>query len=876
VFLNVFLKGPDAMEKTVRAGDSASHDLKGLSSAEAEERMRLDGPNELPSSKPKSVLTIIKEVVSEPMFILLIACGALYLALGDMEEAALLLGFVFVVLGITFYQERKTERTLEALRDLSSPRARVVRDGQERRVAGRDLVRDDIIILAEGDRVPADAVVIDEISMTADESLLTGESVPVRKDAWDGVTPLAGVRPGGDDCPMVYSGSLIVQGRGLARVTATGAKTEMGRIGKALQSVERERSHIQKETGRLVRVFSIVGLCFCLIVVLALGLGKGEWLNGLLAGLTLAMATLPEEFPMVLTIFLALGAWRISKKNVLTRRAPVIETLGAATVLCTDKTGTLTQNKMTVKCLWAGGRLFEGAPVGGGEIPEEYHMALEYGILASHTDPFDPMEKAIREFGMKTIGGTNHIHKDWVLEKEYPLSKSLLAISRAWSSPDGSEFIIAAKGAPEAVADLCHMNGPGLEELKNGIAGLAERGMRVIGVAKASFDKKGTLPQEQHDYKFEFAGLIGLEDPIRDSVPQSVGECRRAGIKVVMITGDYPGTALSIARQAGFHSGGGVMTGPELDAIPEAELKEKLKNVTVFARVVPEQKLKIVRALKDAGEIVAMTGDGVNDAPALKAAHIGIAMGGRGTDVAREASSLVLLDDNFSSIVQAVRLGRRIFDNIRKAMSYIFAIHVPIAGLSLIPVILKWDLILLPAHIVFLELVIDPACSTTFEAGEEEPGTMDKPPRKTDENLFDSKTLLTSVFQGAVVLGITLGVYWLTTRYYDGKLPDEARALAFTTLTFANMGLILTNLSQKRSLFSVLTQKNRAMWTVLGLTVALLMCALYIPFLRELFKFSFLHAQDLAISLGAAAAGVIMFEMLKAAVRLTVKIRAAA
>ncbi len=835
--------------------------LTGLSSAEVERLFREDGPNELPSSKPKTLFETLFEVAREPMFLMLIACGALYLALGDKEEAAMLLGFVFVVLGITFYQERKTERTLEALRDLSSPRARVIRDSKESRIAGREVVVGDVIILAEGDRVPADAAMLDCSSMTVDESLLTGESVPVRKCAMDEGEDLEALRPGGDDLPVVYSGSLVVQGQGVAKVLKTGAKTQIGRIGKALQNVETERSPLQRETGSLVKVFSIVGLGMCLLVVALFAINKGAWMEGLLAGITLAMAMLPEEFPMVLTIFMALGAWRISKKNVLTRRIPAIETLGAATVLCVDKTGTLTQNKMSIAALHAGGETLECASAE--RLPSKFHHVMEYGMLASHTDPFDPMEKAIRAFGDRTLSQTSHIHSNWSLEKEYPLSKRLLAISRVWSSPDGHGFMIAAKGAPEAIADLCHMGEAELKELRASIESLSQRGLRLLGVAKAVFDDKGGLPGEQHDFDFKFLGLIGLEDPLRDTVPVAVKECQEAGMRVVMITGDYPGTARSIALQAGINGVDRIMTGPELDAVSDEDLKARLKDVAIFARVVPEQKLKIVKGLKASGEIVAMTGDGVNDAPALKAAHIGIAMGARGTDVAREASSLVLLDDDFSSIVQAVKLGRRIFDNLRKAMSYILAIHVPIAGLSLIPVLMKWDLILLPVHVVFLELVIDPACSTAFEAKSEEPGLMKKPPRRADERLFDWRSMAYSFIQGFCVLGITLFVYWFTVKAYDGKNPEEARALAFTTLTIANLGLILTNLSWGQSAFKTIIQRNYALWTVLALTLGLLAASLYVPFLRALFKFSLLHPEDLAICFGAGIVTVACFETVK-------------
>ncbi len=839
------------------AKDFEVNSLTGLSENEASKRLNEEGPNDLPSSKKRSLFAIVYEVAREPMFLLLVAGGTLYLFLGDMEEALMLLGFVFVVIGITLYQERKTERALEALRDLSSPRARVIREGKQKRIAGREVVRGDILILNEGDRVPADAVILSCVNLSVNESLLTGESVPVRKMATTGNPDMS--RPGGDDLPFVYSSTLVVQGQGIAQVQATGLHTEIGKIGKALQMVEPEGTLLQKETGRLVRNLAIVGLSLCVLVVILFGLTRGNWLNGLLAGITLAMATLPEEFPVVLTIFLALGAWRISQRQVLTRRVPAIETLGSATVLCVDKTGTLTLNRMSVKKLFTGGEFWD---VGHSPevMPEKFHGLMEFSILASQIDPFDPMEKAIRELGERYLAQTEHLHQSWALVHEYPLSKELLALSRVWKSPDGADYVIGAKGAPEAIADLCHFDATQVKDLTRHIGAMAEEGLRVLGVAKACF-KETSLPGLQHDFEFEFLGLIGLADPVRPTVPDAVRECYTAGIRVVMITGDYPGTAQNIAQQIGLMSYDQVLTGPDLDRINDSELQNRIKTVNIFARVVPEQKLRLVNAFKANGEIVAMTGDGVNDAPALKSAHIGIAMGGRGTDVAREASALVLLDDDFSSIVQAVKMGRRIFDNIKKALAYIFAIHVPIAGMSLIPVILQWPLVLLPVHVVFLELIIDPACSLVFEAEPEEADVMNRPPRNSQEPLFSRRTLIISLLQGASVLLIVLAVFAISL--YRGQGESEARALTFTTLIIANLGLILTNRSWSRTILSTLRSPNAALWWVLGGAAVFLGAVLYIPFLCNLFRLTTLHFLDLVICLSAGVVSIMWFEGLK-------------
>ena len=838
--------------------------LQGLSESVAAERLRTEGLNELPSSKPRNLFASAWEVVREPMFLMLVACGVIYLILGDKTEALMLMGFVFVVMGITLYQERKTERALTALRDLSSPRASVIRDGVQKRIAGRDVVRGDLLMLREGDRVPADAVLLHTTNLSVDESLLTGESVPVRKQVVENRDAAEMRRPGGDDTPFLFSGTLVVQGQGVAEVQTIGAETELGRIGKALQSVKQEPTHLQRETASMVKRLAAAGLSLCVAVVVLFALTHGgarkDWLDGLLAGITLAMATLPEEFPVVLTIFLALGAWRISRLQVLTRRIPAIEMLGSATVLCTDKTGTLTLNQMTVAQLAVENETWNFTAEEKKPLPEKFHALVEYAILASQRDAFDPMEKAIHHVGETCLANTHHIHTNWELVREYPLSRQLLALSHVWKSRTAKEYVISAKGAPEAIADLCHFTPEQNRELAAQIDVMAQNGLRVIGVARTRFNRHDELPVEQHDFPFEFIGLLGLADPVRPTVPAAIRECHQAGIRVVMITGDYAGTAQNIARQINLPFGD-VMTGAELSALSDDALRQRIGRVNVFARVVPEQKLRIVQALKASGEIVAMTGDGVNDAPALKAAHIGIAMGGRGTDVARESASLVLLDDDFASIVQAIRLGRRIFDNIRKAIAYIFSIHVPIAGISLLPVLMGWPLVLMPVHVLFLELIIDPACSTVFEAEKEEADIMQRPPRDQKEPLFNRRTVVTSVLQGLVVLAVVATVFGVALHLKRGE--DEARALCYTTLIIANLGLILTNRSRTRTILATLRTPNAALWWVLGGATAFLALVLSVPSLRDIFKFAELHPSDIAICLMASVLSILVFERAK-------------
>lgn len=837
---------------------SSADTLTGLSEAEVAVRLQQHGYNELPSSKSRSIFATAWEVVREPMFLLLLACGTIYLVLGDVQEALMLLGFVFVVLGITLYQERKTERALEALRDLSSPRALVIRGGERKRIAGRDVVPDDLVVLAEGDRVPADSVVVSSNNLSTDESLLTGESVPVRKVAWDGIREMT--RPGGEDLPFVFSGTLIVQGQGIAQVRSTGIHTEMGNIGKALQTVQVEGTRLQTEVGLLVRRVAILGLALCVFVVAIYGITRGNWLQGILAGITLAMAMLPEEFPVVLTIFLALGAWRLSKIKVLARRVPVIETLGSATVLCVDKTGTLTANRMSIRKLAVNGTVHDVEQQVPQALPEEFHEIVEFGILASQRDPFDPMEKAFHDLGNARLAQTEHLHADWTLERGYSLSPNLLAMSHVWKSPAGKDYVLATKGAPEAIADLCHLSSERTKAIGEQVAAMAQDGLRVLGVARGVFGQQA-LPGEQHDFTFEFLGLVGLADPVRPTVPAAVEECYTAGIRVVMITGDHPTTAKSIARQAGIKPVDEIITGPELETLDEAELQLRVRTINVFARMVPEQKLRLVNALKANGEVVAMTGDGVNDAPALKAAHIGIAMGGRGTDVAREAASLVLLDDDFASIVHSVRMGRRIYDHLQKAMTYIVAVHVPIAGMSIVPVLLGGPIALMPVHILFLELVIDPACSVVFEAEPEDADVMSRPPRNPTHPLFGGRLLGLGLLQGASGLLIVLAMY--LSALWGWLNAADATALSFTTLVVANLGLIFANRSWTRTIWATLRTPNAALWWVIGGTTFFLGLALYVPFLRDIFHFSTLHLNDLALCLAGGFASVIWFEGLK-------------
>ena len=853
---------------------------QGLSAAEAARRLATEGPNLLPGSAPKSTLAIVRDVVTEPMFLMLLAAGSIYLALGDRGEALFLLGFVFVVIGITLAQERKTQRARGRQVAQGFERALVIRDGREQRIAGREVVRGDLLVLHEGDRIAADALLIDG-QLEVDESLLTGEAVPVAKlplaqdsqnaqasasaeaPATRAGPPQARPAPSGGSAAhevasvgAIYASTVVTRGVAVAQVCATAAHTAVGRIGADLAATVEPPSALQQGSRRLVRNLGIGALVLALAQVLL-----GWWWNSrpllesLLSGIALAMAILPEEIPVILTVFLALGAWRISHQKVLTRRVTAVEALGAITVLAVDKTGTLTMNRMAVAELASGEQHFR--PEGASELPEHFHLLAEFAMLATPADPFDPMEKAIQHFGHQWLQGTEHVHDGREPEFEYALSGEILAMTRVFASDEPNVHLLATKGAPEAVADLCHLDAAQQGAIRRQVEAMAERGLRVLGVARGRW--KGAAPapgqsppwpQSQHDFDFDFLGLVALADPPRTEVPAALAECRRAGVRVIMMTGDHPATARAIAQQVGLSNRPDVITGAQLEALDDAALSERLRHVDLCARLKPQHKLRLVQLLRASGEVVAMTGDGVNDAPALKAADVGIAMGERGTDVAREAAALVLLDDSFARIVAAIRQGRRIDSNIRKAVRFVFAVHVPIIGLALVPTLLHWPVLLLPVHIVLLELLIDPACSIVFEAEAEDSDTMARAPRPVSDSPFAAAPLLWSVLQGLGLAAVLLGGQaWLV---HQGWHPDQGRTVVFGTLVLCVLLLILANRDLSRPALLGVTDPNPWLWRIAAAMVVLLAAVMGIAWLRHLMGLALPGAQ------GAVVAGCLL------------------
>ena len=824
----------------------------GLTATEAASLLKTCGPNELPSTERRNFGRIVFDVVRQPMFALLLSAGVVYLLLGEPIDAIVLALFATLSVSIGIAQETRSERVLETLRSLASPRALVIRDGIRQRVPGREVVPGDLIILSEGDRVPADAILIEGNDLLADESLLTGESVSVRKKPAAADIPWGA--PGGDDLPFAFAGTLIARGAGIARVVFTGLKSEMGKIGAALQTITLEQPRLNAQLNWLVRDIALLAVAVTGITIVLFGIMRGSWLQAALGGIAIGMSLLPEEIPLVLAVFMAMGAWRISQARVLTRRASAIEALGAATVLCTDKTGTLTENRMRVELVVADGEVWSREQAQG--MSERIENVLHAALAASAPLPTDPMDKAIHEAAVlsETLAPQG-------LVQSFGLRPDLFAVTNVWRAADGITMSAYAKGAPEAVADLCHLEEGRRSKLLREVNDYAAKGIRLLGVAEAKIAEDACHPESQRDILFNYVGLIGFADPLRATVPAAVKECRSAGIRVIMITGDFPATARAIASQAGIDSGG-VISGDELESLSDEELSERIRAVSVFARIRPQQKLRLVEALKHDGEIVAMTGDGVNDAPAMKAAHIGVSMGGRGTDVAREASSLVLLDDDFASIVTTIRLGRRIYDNLRKAIQYIIAVHVPIAGLAILPLLFGLPLILLPIQIALLEMVIDPACSVVFESEGEERDVMRRPPRRPDAPVLSKAAVLWALLQGLAALAIVSIALFLGVRV--GMPENDLRAFVFSVLVLMNIGLIVVNRSFQSSLSDAFLRPNAALWGLVGIVVAVLATALYWRPAQSLFHFGPLHVDDLSVCLGA---GIVLIGLLELAKR---------
>lgn len=825
--------------------------VAGLSSADAKRLQQQYGKNELTPQKKESFLQKAIHIICEPMFLLLIVAAIIYFLLGEPRDGAIMLIFVIGMISIDVIQEWKTDKTLNALKDLSAPQVKVIRDGRETVIASADLVPGDLMLICEGVKIPADGVVVRCNDLCVEESSLTGEAEGIWK------IPHESAEPTNDYWrkDFCYAGTLVTQGTGSVLVEKIGVETEYGKIGQNVADAPDEPSPLQKQTGRLVKTCTgIAGVLFALVGVVtyfnlpdhALGARLTE---SILSGITLAMAMIPEEFPVILTVFLSMGAWRLAKKKSLVRKLPSVETLGSVSVLCVDKTGTITMNQMAVQETWA--------PDG------DEHALIEIMGLGCETDAYDPMEKAMLAYC------DNHgISKDDLfsgeLISEYAFTNELKMMGHVWRR--GGKIIIASKGSPERILTICNMTESEREAVAHKINEMSRDGLRVIAVASSTPASTKDVPGSITECSLNFRGLIGLADPPRENIEADIAVCRRAGIRVVMITGDNGITAASIARKIGMEHCDNIITGDMLNQMPDSELREAVKKVSIFSRVVPEHKMRIVKAFKGNGEIVAMTGDGVNDAPALKYADIGIAMGKRGSEVSREAADLILMDDNFTTIVETVKDGRRIYDNIRKAVGYVFTIHIPIAFTSLLAPILgvaPAALMLLPLHVVLLELLIDPTCSIVLERQPAETDLMTRRPRDPQAKILDGRLLLKSIFQGFAVFAASFGIYYTVLAGNPANAP-VARSMGLVVIMLSNLFLVQVNSSDRDFAFRSIARlvKDGVMWAANLGTLLMLAIILYTPLLH-LLKLAPLTAGQFFGSAGIAAAAVLWYEIVK-------------
>ena len=815
--------------------------FEGLSDEEVRRNREQYGKNVLSSGKGRHWIDLFSELIKEPMIILLIIVCLIYFFTDQFTEGIIMLVAIAIVAGISFYQEFRSGKALEALKKLNQPFSNVIRNGECIQVRSEDIVVNDILMIEEGQFISADADIIISNDLTVDESILTGESVPVEKNK---------------SIKDLYYGTLVTSGWGYCKVTSVGLKTKTGKLGITIEQIAKEKSPLQIQLGRFVNIMAAGGILAFIFVWIYNYIISGDLLHSLMHGLTLAMAVLPEEIPVAFSTFMALGAYHLIHNNIITKQPIVVESLGSATVICLDKTGTITENKMQVVKIYD----FDTGTMKNlndkKQFTESFREIIDYSMWASEVIPFDPMEKAIHDifekYGSKIdLGRYEIIH-------EYPLKQHVMTHIHS----NGIETIIACKGAPETIFEFADLQAEQVSSLQKIINEMASEGLRVIAVSKGE-NPNNSFPDDQRKFNWKFLGLLGLEDPPKKNIKKVISDFYECGIKVKMLTGDYPLTARSISEQAGIKNTETVITGKKVMEMTADELKESVKSVNVFARVFPEAKLKIIEALKMDGEIVAMTGDGVNDGPALKASHIGVAMGMKGTETARQSASLIILNDDLSNMVTAISYGRKIYSNLKKAFRYIISIHIPLISVVTLPLLLglKYSNIFSPVHVIFLELVMGPTCSIAFENEPAEKNLMSEKPRKNSTNLFESKELIISVLQG---LAITAGLMYILIHAAGNNYNEnEARTMVFTTLVFSNILLTLTGRSDNFTIFKTIFYKNGLLYFIIGLTLLILFLSLNVSPVMEIFEFSAISHKEIILCLITAFISVIWIELVK-------------
>lgn len=810
----------------------------GLTNEDVLKNRKQFGANIVESMRPHRLWLVMKEIISEPLFIILVGAAVIYFVLGEFEEGIIMLVAISFVSGISLYQENKSRNAVDELKKLSNPRTKVIRNKEITEIAAEELVVDDVIIVEDGAVIPADALILEAHDFTVNESILTGESLPVTK------TP-------NDQDNKIFQGSMVMTGSSVARVIAIGKQTSLGKMGQAMEEIKVSKTPLQEQIKNFVRSMVMVGIiAFFLVWGINYYLSKSI-LHGLLHGLTLAMSILPEEIPVAFSTFMALGAYHLYKKRVIVRSPYTVEALGAATVICTDKTGTITENTMQLIAIYdfTEQKMFDYA-----KQPFRFNQVLEYAMWSSEVHPFDLMEKSIHSVYGSTVAIDQR--PEFELIREYPLGGYPPVMTHVFADKKGNR-VIACKGSVEGILNQSILSPQQKNDIQVKAREFASKGFRVLGVAKS--DSKN-MPESQFDFQFDFLGLIAFYDPPKKNMEHILQQFQDAGITVKMITGDHAETALAIASQISLRNNAAVLTGPEVMNMAEELLREKAEEVTIYARMFPEAKLKVIRALKANGEVVAMTGDGVNDGPALKAAHIGIAMGMRGSEIAKKAASLILMDDDLSHLVDAVALGRRIYENLKKAIQYIISIHIPIVLIVTLPLLMFWKFtdIFYPVHVIFLELIMGPTCSIIFEREPIESGSMQKKPRKMSTSFFSFRELSLSITQGIFITMACLVPGYIFMM--NGGSEAEVRTVIYATLIFSNLLLTLVNRSFYHSVFITIGYKNNLLLIVLLISVLVLFASVYLHPVRSLFQFEELNSTHLMLCLAAAFVSVIWVE----------------
>jgi Ca2+-transporting ATPase len=818
--------------------------VRGLDSVEVSSLQQQYGKNVFTRGRSSRILHIIWDLVREPMFVLLAIACSLYFILGQPAEGIMMLVAICIVTLISLYQEVKSSRALGALKQLTAPTVNVIRDQVTISIPAEELVPGDIMLLSEGMKIPADGLIIQQNDLSVNESIITGESMPVSKSKVEGNN-------------ILYQGATINSGKCVGRVTTTGNNTILGKLGKSVEGYSAGKTMLQRQVGKLVRRLAFFGLIGFTIIFLVNFINENNWAASLLLALTLAMSAVPEEIPVAFSSFMALGAYNMSRIGIISRQPNTVENLGAVSVLCLDKTGTITENKMKLKALY-NYKTDELVDLGESAVAG-YPDLFTYAVLASEQDPFDEMEKAIWDaYHLYTEG---KILERLKMINEYPLEGHPPMMTHVFT--DGTNTVIAAKGAAERILNVCRLQLGAQRKIDIHVNTLAEKGYRVIGVARA-LHVGGHLPDKQDDFEWEFIGLLALYDPPKKGIEKVISEIYESKIEVKLITGDYAETAVNIAGQAGIHNPDHFITGNVVMKMSGDELAVVVRSTNIFARMYPEAKLKVIEAIKNGGEIVAMTGDGVNDGPALKAANIGIAMGKRGTEIARLAADLVLTNDKLEGIVTAVREGRKIYSNLKKAIRYIISIHIPIILTASLPILFGWAFpaIFTPIHVIFLELIMGPTCSIFFEKEPVEDDIMQKPPRKRNEALFGRGELWISLLQGLVLSAGVLSLYY----YYmvNGSSLEQTRNIVFTTLILGNVFLTLTNRSFTKTIIHTIRYKNKLAPYVLILSILFLMILQFIPGIGNLFGLKSMTSGQFGICLMVAFVCVMWFELFKA------------